>query len=89
MQRNYFYVREEMLRSSRKFVENYLLFLFITNQICALPQGSMGWRNLSKKVKKNSPAHAQQVYQKPPQRSQRSWILYRITDFGSILMILE
>ncbi len=43
----YSYVQEENLGSTRKFVENYLLFLCITNQICALHRQSMGWRNLS------------------------------------------
>ena len=34
--------------STRKFVENYLLFTCITNKILALHPWSVGWRNLSK-----------------------------------------
>ncbi len=43
-----FNVGEENLGSTRKFVENYLLFTCITNHILALHPWSMGWRNLSK-----------------------------------------
>jgi hypothetical protein len=32
----YSYVQEEKLGSTRKFIENYLLFTYITNQILAL-----------------------------------------------------
>ncbi len=34
----YSYVKEEFLGSSKKIVQNYLLFLCITNQICALQE---------------------------------------------------
>jgi hypothetical protein len=52
-QNTYSYVQEENSGSSRKFVENYLLFSCITNQIYALHQRSMGWRNLSKTAEKS------------------------------------
>jgi hypothetical protein len=59
----YSYVQEENLGSPRKVVENQLLFSCITNQICALHQQSMGWRNLSKTVKKSSSSsHAASVF---------------------------
>jgi hypothetical protein len=38
---NYFYVQEENLGSTRKFVENYLLFTCITNLILAIHTQSM------------------------------------------------
>jgi hypothetical protein len=58
----YSYVQEGNLGSTRKFVENYLLFTCITNQILALQMWSMGWRNLSKTAEgKIPPAHMQQV----------------------------
>jgi hypothetical protein len=59
----YSYVEEENVGLSRKFVENYLLFLCITNQICELKWQSMGWRNLSKDSKKKGPsAHAHRMF---------------------------
>jgi hypothetical protein len=42
------YVQEKKLGSSSKFVENYVFFLCISIQICALHRCSMGWRNLCK-----------------------------------------
>ncbi len=61
----YSYVQEENLGTIRKFAENYLLFFCITNQIHALHQESMGWRNLSKTAEKSSSSPlAQQVF--PP-----------------------
>jgi hypothetical protein len=61
-------MHEENLGSRRKFVENYLLFTCITNQILALHPWSVGWRNLSKTAEKNPPAHAQQVHLEEPIR---------------------
>jgi hypothetical protein len=58
----YSYMQEENLGSSRKFVDNYLLFLCINTQICALHQQSMDWGNLSKTAgEKVPPAHMQQM----------------------------
>jgi hypothetical protein len=48
----YSFVQEENLGSTRKFVENYILFTCITNKILALHPWSMGWRNLSKTAEK-------------------------------------
>jgi hypothetical protein len=45
-------VQEENLGSTKIFVENYLLFTYITIKILALHPWSMGWRNLSKTVEK-------------------------------------
>jgi hypothetical protein len=45
-------VQEKSLGSTRKFVENYLMFTCITNKILALHPWSVGWRNLSKTVEK-------------------------------------
>ncbi len=63
----YSYVREENLGSTRKFVQNYLLFTCISNLILAIHTQSqsingleepfalrMGWRNLSKTAEKSS-----------------------------------
>jgi hypothetical protein len=61
----YSYVREENLGSTRKFVQNYLLFTSISNLILAIHTQSingleepftlcMGWRNLSKTAEKSS-----------------------------------
>jgi hypothetical protein len=47
----YYYVREENLGSTRKFVNIYLLFTGITKLILALH-----------KTAEKSPAHAQQVF---------------------------
>jgi hypothetical protein len=41
-------IAEANLGSTRKCVENYLLFTCITNQILALQMLSVGWRNLSR-----------------------------------------
>jgi hypothetical protein len=49
----YSLVQEENLGSTRKFVENYLLFTCITNKILALQPWSMGWRNLSKTAERD------------------------------------
>jgi hypothetical protein len=45
-------VQEDNLGLTRKFVENYLLFSCIINQICALHWQSMGWINFSKTAEK-------------------------------------
>jgi hypothetical protein len=52
-------VQEENLGSTRKFVENHLLFMCITNKIIALCEpythgALMGWRNFSKTAEKKS-----------------------------------
>jgi hypothetical protein len=39
---------------NKKIRRKLLMFLCITNQICALHQQSMGWRNLSNTAKKSS-----------------------------------
>jgi hypothetical protein len=62
----YSYVREENLGSTRKLVENHLLFMCITNQILALftihPRSIDGLEKLFKdSEKKIPPAHAHRV----------------------------
>jgi hypothetical protein len=60
------YVREENLGSTRKFVENYLLFMCITNQILALVHTPVerGWvgGTFLDSGKEMPPAHMQRVY---------------------------
>jgi hypothetical protein len=58
----YSYVQEENLGTTRKFIENYLLFMCITNQILALHLRSVGWVNISKTAEKVPLAHVQQVF---------------------------
>ncbi len=63
----YSYVREEGLGSTRKFVENHLLFTCITNQIlalCTIQRSVDGLEKLS--GKKVPPAHVQRVYLEEP-----------------------
>jgi hypothetical protein len=67
----YSHVREENSGSTRKFVEIYLLFMFITNLILALHTQSVnGLKEPFPRQWKEAPlAHAQQVTvlkQKPP-----------------------
>jgi hypothetical protein len=59
------YVREENLGSTRKFVENYFLFLCITNRICALKRLACAGRTFLRQRKKVPPAHTQRVYVYP------------------------
>jgi hypothetical protein len=56
---SYFYVQEEKLGSTKNLVENYLLFLCITNQICASRAQAGG--AFLRQLKKIPPAHVQQV----------------------------
>ncbi len=60
----YSYVQEENLGSTRKSVENYLLFMCITNQILAIHTQSVNWLEepFLRQRKKVTPAHAQRVY---------------------------
>jgi hypothetical protein len=60
-QNTYSYVQEENSGSAEKFVEKYLLFLCITNQIHVLHQQSLGWMYLSKIVGKKflHPTHSE------------------------------
>jgi hypothetical protein len=59
---SYSYVHKEHSGSTRKFTENYFLFLCITNHICAPPPRRLGWKNLSKTAdRKVLPAYVQQV----------------------------
>ncbi len=63
----YSYVREENLGSTRKFVQNHLLFTYIANQILALctihPRSIDGLEKLFKDSRKKVfPAHAQRVF---------------------------
>jgi hypothetical protein len=48
----YSFVQEGNLDSTRKIVENYLLFTCITNKILTLHPWSVDWRNLSKTIEK-------------------------------------
>jgi hypothetical protein len=73
----YSYVQEENLGSTSKFIENYSLFMCITNQILALHLRSIdGLEELSKTVEKVPPAHVQWVYEDgrklPPPVSQQN-----------------
>jgi hypothetical protein len=87
----YSFVKEENLGSTRKFIENYLLFTCITNKILALPLWSLGWRNLSRTAEKEflQPTHSKCMTILPCRNCTSSYESDKNVRFSVLVGILE